>query len=311
MTPDPVALAPVPAMDLNAAAIFVRVASTLSFSTAARALGVPRSTVSRKIAALEAMLGARLLERTSRAVRLTDAGRRFQEDAERALVLLERGRDELAELSPVQTGEVRVLVSGVAAEWRLLGLVTRFATDHPRVRLVIDVRDRPDERDADFDVVVRTVPRGTARRDEVELCASQLVVVASPSYLLHAGTPRAPAELRAHAILGRSGDKGPVAWQFQDEGEALGVELEPRIAAAHVPLVARLAESGAGIAQVQRFLVRDALDAGRLVELLERFRPPRAALVARTPGRVVRPVVRAFVDALRRHHLDLGDATGP
>ncbi|MFT3913638.1 MAG: LysR family transcriptional regulator [Anaeromyxobacteraceae bacterium] len=308
MTPDPVT--PAPAMDLNAAAIFVRVASTLSFSTAARALGVPRSTVSRKIAALEAMLGARLLERTSRAVRLTDAGRRFQEDAERALVLLERGRDELAELSPVRTGELRVLVGGVAAEWRLLGLVTRFATDHPRVRLVIDVRERPPERDADFDVVVRTVPRSTTRRDEVELCASQLVVVASPAYLLQAGTPRTPAELRTHAILGRSGDKGPVTWQFQDEGETLGIELEPRVAAGHVPLIAKLAESGAGIAQVQRFVVREALDAGRLVELLERFRPPRAALVASTPGRVVRPVVRAFVDALRRHHLDLGDAAG-
>ena len=298
-------------MDLNAAAIFVRVASTLSFSVAARALGVPRSTVSRKIAALEARLGARLLERTSRAVRLTDAGRRFYEDAERALVLLERGRDDLAEFAPVQTGEVRILVGSVAAEWRLLGLVTRFATQHPRVRLVVDVDDVVDETADDHDVVLRTVPRGTARRDEVELCASQLVVVASPVYLAGCRAPQRPADLRSHAVLGRSGAKGPVTWHFQEDGAAIKVELEPRTASAHVPLLAKLAEAGAGISQVQRFLVREALDAGRLVELLAPYRPPRAALVARTPRRVVRPAVRAFVEALRLHHQELGELTTP
>jgi len=289
-------------MDLNAASIFVRVASTLNFAAAARSLGIPRSTVSRKVAELEEELGVQLLERTPRMVRLTEAGRRFEASLSKAMVGIQDAWKEVNGLATEASGDLRVAVHGLFARLHLAQVASSFARAHPEVRLVVDVReDEPALTEEHLDA---RLSRGEPREKGVEavfLCATPPALVASPAYLARRAPPSHPRELAEHTCLGLTGGTGRVTWTFQQGDRTLTQALRPALAVSDPAVLAHLAEEGHGVALLPRPAVHDALSAGRLVELLPEHRGPEVGLHLVHRAGPQRPALRAFVAHLQRH----------
>jgi len=298
-------------MDLNAASIFVRVASTLNFAAAARALGVPRSTVSRKVAELEEDLGVQLLERTPRRVRLTEAGRRLEASLSKAMTGIEEAWQEVNGYAQAATGDLRVAVPALFARLHLAGLAAAFARAHPDVRLVVDVRDdAPGLGEEHLDARLSHGAPDERGAEGVRLCGAVPLLVASPAYLARHPAPRHPAELAAHACLGQTGTTARVTWTFQQGGRTFGQAVRPALAAADPQVLAALAEEGLGVAQLPAFLAAPGLAAGTLVELLPELRPPPVELYLVHRAGAQRPALRAFLDVLREHLAARGGGAG-
>lgn len=289
-------------MDLNAASIFVRVASTLNFAAAARSLGVPRSTVSRKVAELEEALGVQLLERTPRRVRLTEAGRRFEASLSKAMSGIEEAWAEVNGFAQEATGDLRVAVPRLFARLHLAELAASFARSHADVRLVVDVRDdEPGLGEEHLDARLTHCQPHERGVEAVRLCASATLLVASPAYLARRPGPRHPRELTQHQCLGLTGNTGRVTWTFRQGDRTVPQAIRPAIAVADPLVLAALAEQGLGVCQLPAFLVAPAVAAGRLVELLEELRPPEVELLLVHRAGPQRPALRSFLHHLRDH----------
>jgi len=274
-------------MDLNAASLFVHVASTLSFTAAARQLGLPRSTVSKRILELEEELGVKLLRRSSRAVELTEAGGRFLAHAHQAMALLEQAGANAAALAHSAVAPIRVASSRILAQTLGAELARRVHGRSPGLRLVVDLCDEPPELvSGGYDLsVVLDGGRARARsRNEktTVLREAPLAVVASPSYLDLRPAPEKPADLEAHDILALTGDRGQVTWAFASKGRSVHVQLTPRLAFADMLALKRLAIQGLGLCQLPVRLVQEELRTGLLREVLADHRPPPARILLST-----------------------------
>ena len=259
---------------LGAIELFCLTAQQQSFSGAARSAGLTPAAVSRAVARLEERLGVRLLQRTTRSVRLTPAGQGYFEQVSQALGLL---ADAEAELSGAQTeakGLVRLSLPTSYGHFRVLPLLPEFRRRFPQIELELHLSNRNvDLIDEGFDLAVRgrTPPDSglVARRLE----DAELVLVAAPRYLKGRPLPQTPQDLKTHECiqfrLPRSGQT--VAWPFRDPQ---GNEFEqPTQGALRIsddilaPIT--LALAGAGLTQTYRFLVQRQLESGELVELLK------------------------------------------
>jgi DNA-binding transcriptional LysR family regulator len=290
--------------DLVSMAMFARVVEAASFTAAADALGVSKSAVSKRVAALEERLGARLLHRTTRRLSLTPDGARLHE---RCLHML-RAVDDAAELVQADgdepRGVLRVNCSSTLAEHHLGAAVTAFVARHPRVQVDLSTDnaliDLISER---IDVAVRMATRLdssslVARR----IATSHKLACASPAYLAARGTPRLPDDLRGHACLRFSALRPEVEWRFEGGERATVVPVTGPIQSDNVESLRRAAVAGAGIVLLPTFVVADDLEAGRLVTVLDDH--PVAALgvfVLYARGKFVPAKVRAFVDHLAGH----------
>lgn len=290
-------------MDLNAASLFVRVASALSFSAAARELGLPRSTVSKRILELEEELGVKLLHRTSRAVTLTEAGHRFLTHAHQAMSLLQHAGMYAAitaysTAAPVRLATSRPIVQTFGAE-----LARRVEARSPGLRLVLDLAEEAPELVSggyDLAVVLQAGrPRGRPRNERTTTLAElPLVVVGSPAYLETRAAPERPGELVAHDVLALTGERGPITWTLSVDGRSQEVALAPRIAYADHLAVRALALQGYGLAQLPLQLVQADLDQGRLREVLAEHRPHPARVVLTRAMGEPRPALQVVLDVV-------------
>jgi DNA-binding transcriptional LysR family regulator len=290
--------------DLVSMAMFARVVETASFTAAADALGVSKSAVSKRVAALEERLGARLLHRTTRRLSLTPDGARLHE---RCLHML-RAVDDAAELVQADgdqpRGVLRVNCSGTLAEHHLAGAVITFVARYPRVQVDLSADnaliDLISER---IDVAVRMATRLdssslVARR----IATSHKLACASPAYLAARGTPRIPDDLRGHACLRFSALRPEVEWRFEASGRATVVPVTGPIQSDNVESLRRAAVAGAGIVLLPTFVVADDLEAGRLVTVLDDHPvAPLGVFVLYARGKFVPAKVRVFVDHLANH----------
>ncbi len=193
---------------------FVAVASLKSFRGAAKAMNVPKSTVSRRVAALEATLHARLLQRTTRSVTLTPAGEALFEKAAPALELLSTAERVLGELGQEPQGPLRVSAPLNVAEHLLGPLLPRFLKEYPKVVLTLDASDRSVDLVAEgFDVVVRAGPLADSSLQVRQLGVGTSGVFASPGYLAAHGTPKHPRDLTSHAVIFSGSARGR-AWRL-------------------------------------------------------------------------------------------------
>lgn len=283
---------------LDAMRVFVAVAKLGSFTAAARRLRVSPSVATRAIAQLEDRLGQTVLERTTRSVRVTDRGARYLAQCERILddvVNAEREvRGESAEprgpltvAAPVMFGRMHVLpiVSGLLAHHAALAI--RLVLSDRYVHLIDDA----------VDVAVRIGALADSRLIAVKLGAVSRIAVASPAYLARRGTPRTPAELAGHDLIGYDELASGHDWRFAD-GEA--VHVEPRLAVNSTDAAITAAEDGLGVARVLSYQVRAAVYAGRLVPILTTHTPPALPVHAIYPARRFASAnVTAFVAAAR------------
>lgn len=286
--------------DLNAAVVLVRVVQAGSFRGAARALGLPKTTVSRKVTELEEQLGARLLHRTTRSLALTDAGAAFVEETEAALAHLEAAEQAVSSLQRAPRGRVRVTTTVAFGQMFMAPMVAEFLRAHPAVEVALHVDNRPIDLIRErYDVALRTGHLPDSGLVARQVGAGSYRVVASPAYLRAHGTPRRPEDLTAHAcLLGAVGSGAARAtWAFGAGRRARQIPVAGRFVADDLIVVREAALAGLGLARLPWVIVHDAVRARRLVAVLEDHAPPPTPLhIVHVGGRHLPPRVRAFVD---------------
>jgi DNA-binding transcriptional LysR family regulator len=274
-----------------------------SFSRAAQRVELPKSTVSRRIAALESQLGERLLLRTTRKLTVTDFGHSVLEHARQVAAEVEAAAS-LAQHRQIQpSGRLRVSMPGDFASMVLSSLLADFIAKYPAILLELDLTPRRvDLIGENFDLALRMgeLP------DDASLAARRLAtfsigLYASPHYLRRRGVPREPEALMEHdalRLLTRSGEPDP--WVLT-RGESRWEGIPPSRAAANSPdLLMRLARAGAGIAAVTDHFATPYVTSGELVPVLDHWTLPAAAAWAVFPGRRLMPSrTRVFLDAMQ------------
>ncbi|MEW5848978.1 MAG: LysR family transcriptional regulator [Myxococcota bacterium] len=291
-------------MDLNLLAAFVTVAETASFSEAARRLRLPKSSVSRRISALESTMGVRLLHRSTRHVALSTAGAALYERVAPQLASLQQSLRDLPELEEEPSGRLRVTATVDWGVTVLAEVVTRFVARYPAVQVELSLSSElVDLVGGGFDVALRIsrhrLKDSTLMARSVGPLAMQLY--ASPSYLARRGTPRTPRDLEEHSFvvfrsLGRLRLEGPT-------GSAV-IDLHGRVMADDMFFVRESVRTGAGVGLLPRFLAESDVTTGALVNVLPRWHTSMTSLWIVTPAaRHVPRKVTAFrdmvLDALR------------
>lgn len=241
-------------IDLNRIATFVRVVEAGSFTGAAARLGVPKSSVSRGVAHLEEELGARLLQRTTRKLMLTDAGRAYYERARAHLVALEDATNEVADMGREPRGTVRLTAPVDLGTAILAGIVTRFVRKHPKIRVELSLTGRRVDLVAEgFDIAVRAGTLEDSTLIVRRIALSSLALYATPAYLKKHGTPRTVAELAAHdMVVFRLGTPGTLRFVGPDGPEE--VMVRGPIEADDLGFVHAAVVEGAGIGLLPTFL---------------------------------------------------------
>ncbi|MFN3434484.1 MAG: LysR substrate-binding domain-containing protein [Sphingomonas sp.] len=287
--------------DLEAWAIFAKVAETGSFAHAARELGLANPTVSKAIARLEARLGVALLARTSRQLSLTEGGRGVLERATRILREGEAAEDEASEQSTTPRGRVRLSAPLSFGIGYMAATLPAFLAAYPEVTLDIALSDRHVDLVGDgFDLALRIARLEDSSLLARRLCSVRLLLVASPAYLDAHGRPTHPAELAGHRALGYAGGATPGSWRFTHPrfGEET-VQPPVRMWADNADLLAAPLLAGHGLALQPEFLVWREVRDGALEIAMPDWSPPPLALYLLMPPSPLRPLrVQAVVDHL-------------
>lgn len=286
---------------LDALRLFVRLGERRSFTAAARDLRIKQSTASKWVAELEAQMGVGLVERTTRSLHLTDAGRTLLARATEILAAFDDLTHELQQTSAEPVGRVRVSAPVAFGRRYVAPLVAEFLRRHPQVEVELALNDRyVNLVEEGFDLAVRVgLPADTSARGR-KLADGERRLVASPGYLKAHGRPKSPRDLRRHECLVHGDASSPTIWRFaRGAGPEVAVPVRGRVAANHSEAVATMARAGLGVALLADWLVADDLRRGRLVQLLKTYRtPPAPAYAMMPPGRYLSPAVRALVEHL-------------
>lgn len=278
--------------------VLARVVERGSFAKAAADLGLPPSTLSRRVAALERRLGVRLLERTTRQLRPTDIGEQLAERGGRVRRELEDAERAVADHQRAPKGLLRLSVPTPVADDFVGPALAEYLRRYPDMRVEVVAEDRiVDLLTEGFDAAIRIARLADSSLGTARLAVVSPVLAAAQRYLDRAPPLRHPRDLTAHATLA-FGKRRRQTWTFVGRGGATeDVDLAPRAIATSAPLVAQLAADGAGIALIPRFV---AARAGLAVLEPGGFRPQAFDLSIVTPSaRMSATKVRAFIDLMR------------
>ena len=262
------------------------------------------SAVSKLVARLEARLGVRLVNRSTRRFQLTPEGAAFYERSVAVLADLDEAERE-ASAGALPSGRLRVNANVPVGTHLLLPIVPAFLACHPQVSLDIALTDRVvDLLEDRTDVALRSGPLKSSRLVARKLGQTRLMVVASPAYLARMGTPRTPADLASHNCLAFSYVRAVNGWPFTKRGRRTEVMPQGNTQISDGEALRAVAVAGLGLARLAEFQVRADLDAGRLMPVLEDYNPGETEDIhavyvgqgAHLPARV-----RAFLDFLVAH----------
>eukprot|EP00873_Tetraselmis_striata_P030456 jgi/Tetstr1/450720/TSEL_037756.t1 len=284
--------------------MFVRVVELGGFSPAARAARMTPSAVSKLIARLEARLGARLLNRSTRQLQLTPEGCTFYERATRVLADLEDA-ERAAGMGEAAVGRVRINTSASYATHILAPFLPEFLASHPGITLDIVQTDAVVDLLAErMDVAIRAGPLKSSSLVARKLGETPLVIVAAPAYLERRGEPHSIADLEHHDRLGFGYARSVDGWTLREQGKTTIVPVSGRVQASDGEGVRQLALSGVGLARLAGFTARDDIAAGRLVPVLDHLQTGdketfHAVYVGQ--GGPLPSRVRTLLDFLARH----------
>ncbi|TBV07694.1 LysR family transcriptional regulator [Phytopseudomonas dryadis] len=287
--------------DLALLRLFVSVVDAGSLSAAARAAGISLPAASRRLRNLEAGLGVRLLQRTTRRQSLTEEGELLYRRAVQVLADLEQVEQQLSRQSATVSGNLKVTAPLALGRRRIAPLLANFSALHPGLHTQLDLTDTLlDLVESGTDVAIRFGGLDDSSYISRPLAPNHRVLCASPAYLQRHAVPRHPTDLLAHSCL-HIGLQAQADWRFEGE-EPVTVRLVPRLAANDGETVHRWALEGHGIARKSIWDVAEDLQAGRLVQVLADYPIPAAPLHAVYPhSRHLAPRVRTFLDYLAAH----------
>jgi len=288
-------------LNLNDLALFVAAVEAGGFAAAGRHLGIPKSTVSKRVALLEQSLEARLVHRTSRTFRLTETGREFFEHARAARIEAEAAEAAVRRRVAEPSGTVRITASVPVAQSLLARVLPAIARDYPKLHLDLDVTDRfVDVMQEGYDLALRShfAPLPDSGLVQRVLQVQAVILVAAPGYLLRRGEPGEPAELAEHRGLPVSSHAR--AWTLVHAGGATAVvQPTPAMTANESVALLAAAEAGLGIACLPEHLCRERLDAGTLRRILPEWAAGSVTTTIVMPHRRgLLPGVRVVVDRI-------------
>ena len=285
-------------LDLNDIAVFARVVEAGSFTAAARLLGMPKTTVSRRIAALEREVGVRLVQRTTRSLAMTDAGRLYYEQSSQALRTIEDANLRLAEATAEPSGTIRVSApSGFAVNF-LTGAAFDFLAAYPKTKVELQLTDET------LNLVGNRIDlafRGGVLPDSTlvarKLGSAHRILCASPDYLARHGVPAALADLARHHCVISGPSTSSAHWVLDGPRGQETVAVSGRFAANEMQAVFAAAIAGYGVAQLPHRVAEAPIRDGRLRRVLGDYTTPVGGLYAVYPSsRHLSPLVKAFIE---------------
>jgi DNA-binding transcriptional LysR family regulator len=287
------------AMDLNEMLVFARVALTGSFTTAAADLGMPKSTVSRKVTELEARLKARLLNRTTRKVSLTDVGRTYYDYCARIASEIEDAERAVTNLQEIPRGVLRVTTGPNVAF--LAPILNDYMQRYPEVRIEVFVTGRAvDLIEERFDVAIRAGELGDSTLIARSLGRVTWFLVGTPGYLKKHGRPRSIDDLKRHDCIMFGTTPSGAALRFHSGDKTAHVEPPARLMVNDFDLVHAAALAGLGLALLPAYLCLDDLRGKRLERVLRDWEAPSVPVhVVYPSARYISPKVKTFVDHLQ------------
>jgi DNA-binding transcriptional LysR family regulator len=301
---------------IAAMAAFVQVVDAGSLSVAARRLDLSRSAVSKQLAHLEDVLGARLLQRTTRRLSLTEAGREFYERCARIVHEVEEAEQIVSRLQAVPRGLLRVNAPMTFGQQHLAPVLADFLKRYPDVQVELTLDDRVvNVIQGGFDVTIRISPLVDSSLIARRLAPNRVVVCGAPAYFAAHGRPRKPRDLLRHNCLHYTYLSSRNMWQFVGPRGSESVEVSASFRANNGDVLQAAARAGVGLVQLPTFIVGGDLASGVLETVLERYEDRTTSIWAVYPTtRHLAPKVRVFVDFLaarfERAYWDAGTSKG-
>lgn len=285
---------------LDVLRMFVAVADSASFAEGARRRHVSATAASRAIARLEGDLGALLFRRTTRSVRLTDAGAAYLARCRVALADLEDAALELRGQNAAPGGTMLMTAPVVFGRLHIVPILTKLLIDQRALSVRLLLVDRVVRLvDEGIDIAVRIGDLADSALHALKLCDVRRRLVASPDYVARSGLPMRVPALHDHCLISFDSIDGGHDWRF---GDGSMVRIDPRLTVNSADAAIAAAEQGLGITRVLSYQVADAIAAGRLVPVLDDVAPsPIPVHLVYQPSRTAQPNVRAFIDAAQRY----------
>lgn len=282
--------------------VFAKVVEVGGFSKAAAALNSTRSAVSKQVARLEDGLGVKLLHRSTRAMSLTDAGRAVYEQCAVLANAADQAVAAASRLVAAPRGVLRVSVSTAFGPRHIAPLLPEFLARYPELEIDLVLVDRHvDLAEEGFDVVLRLTDRPQPSLAARKLADLRFVLCASPDYLAAHGKPSRLEHLSAHNCVRQRLSEAPTPWRLEGPRGLVVPDISGNVLATSGDAVRSLVLAGAGLGILPTYLAGDDLQAGRLVQVLPRYKPLggfNALYALYLPTRQANPKVRAFIDFL-------------
>ncbi|MCH2108243.1 MAG: LysR family transcriptional regulator [Polyangiaceae bacterium] len=286
-------------MDLNESQVFIEVVKARSFTGAGKKLGVPKSSVSRKVTALEERLGVQLLQRTTRRLSLSHEGEIYFERAAKALEALEEAEREILEDAELLRGVIRITAPSDFGQSEYGRALAEFSEQHPHVQIQVELTQRKvDLVGEGFDLAIRAGRLPDSSMKAKRLGLSELNLYASPEYLEKHGTPTSPAELSNHDCV-LFGSAHHQVWQMNKGEEKVEVAVKGSSCANQFSLLVSATVAGAGIALLPNLGNSERVSNGQLINILPGWGQRVAGIFALYPAsRHLPSRVRALLDHL-------------
>lgn len=280
--------------------VFVAVAEEQSFAGGARKLGMSPPAVTRAVASLEKRLGVKLLTRTTRFVRATDAGQQYLEHARRIIAELNEADDAAAGVHAEPRGQLAVTAPVLFGRLYVVPGIIEYLRRYPDMSISALFLDRVVnllEEGMDVGVRIGELPDSTMRA--IGVGHVRRVVCASPEYLKQHGVPKSPADLAGHTMISSSAVTPAIEWQFVNGNKKINVKVTPRLTVTNNDAAIQAALQGFGLTRLLSYQIASHLASGQLQTVLSEYEPPKLPIhVLHREGRQASAKVRTFVDLL-------------
>jgi DNA-binding transcriptional LysR family regulator len=280
--------------------VFVAVAEEGGFAAGARKLGMSPPAVTRAIAALEERLGLRLLERTTRHVRVTQAGQRYLDDARRIIAAMDEADEAAAGINATPRGHLAVTAPVLFGRMYVTPGIVDYLQRYPGTEVSAVFVDRVTKlMEEGLDVAVRIGELPDSSMQALQVGRVRRMVVASPAYLKTNGAPQHPSELGRHTVIAATGASTQPEWRFIEEMKLQGYKVQPRLTVTSNDSAIEAARCGLGLVRLLSYQAAPWIASGQLLPVLQEFElPPVPINIVHRDGRQGSARVRAFIDLL-------------
>lgn len=280
--------------------IFVAVAEEEGFAAAARRLQMSPPSVTRAISSLESRLGVKLLTRTTRYVRVTDAGERYLEDARQLLAALSTADEMASGVNLIPAGSLAITAPQMFGKLHVVPGIVDYLQRYPETQVSVALLDRVvNLLEEGFDAGIRIGELPDSSMRAIKVGSVRLVVCASPEYLKNNGTPKKPEHLRDHQIVSIGGSTAPKQWRFNHNGQSVSVRVKPRLSVNNIDGAISAVLEGHGLSQVFSYQVEQAIADGKVKLVLGKYESNAMPVhIIHREGRQVSAKLRAFIDVM-------------